>query len=175
MSPKPAVSLEKVLIVPVQTILNIIIALGIVGLLVFRQLRWRQFDPARALRLPVILTAIGIVLLARSGISTVSTVDVTFLVIELVLSVGIGAAMGRLTMFRDGAGSGHPREIRTGGWGASLWIVLIGARVGLDLLAGSLGGHLITQTGAILLLLGVSRATSALVVRGRLSRRVVTA
>lgn len=159
----------------VQTLSNILIALAVVGLLMYRQLRWRAFDPARALKLPIILGAIGVVLLAQGGAGSVTTVDVTFLVIELLLSVGVGAAMGALTSFRAATEAPHALEVRTGGWGASLWFVLIAARVGLDLLAGSLGGHLITQTGVILLLLGVSRACSALVVRSRVPAAVPSA
>jgi len=153
---------------PMQTALNIVIGLGLVGLLMYRQLRWRAFDPARAIRLPAILAGVGVILLARAGITTISTVDITFLLIELALSVGVGAAMGRLTHFRETGTAPRTLEARSGAWGASLWIVLIALRVGLDFLAGSLGGHLITQTGIILVLLGVSRATSALVVRSRM-------
>jgi len=160
---------------PVQTVLNIIIGLGLIGLLMYRQLRWRAFDPARALSLPVILGGVGLVLLARSGTTSIATVDVAFVTVELLLSVGIGTAMGFLTTFREAPDAPHTVQIRAGAWGASLWFVLIAARVGLDLIAGSLGGHLVTQVGVILLLLGVSRAASARVVRTRLRQPVASA
>ena len=46
----------------VQSIATVLIALVVVGLLMARQLRWRAFDPARVLRMPIVLGAIGLVL-----------------------------------------------------------------------------------------------------------------
>jgi RsiW-degrading membrane proteinase PrsW (M82 family) len=156
-----------------QSLLTIVGAVVVVGVLAYRQLRWRRFDEGRALRLPIILGGVGAFMLADSGITRISAVDVTFLLVELALSVGIGLAMGRLTSYRREAAAPHAVEVRTGAWGASLWLVLIGARVGLDLLATSLGGHLLTQTGMILILLGASRLTSAVVTRNRMPQAAV--
>ena len=90
----------------VQLLTNMLIGLAIVGFLV-RRLRWRAFDPARALRLPIILAAIGALSFSRLGSQSGTTTDLAFLVLELAISVGIGAAMGRLTTFRTDPAEPH--------------------------------------------------------------------
>jgi hypothetical protein len=149
----------------VQSLATVLIALAIVGLLIARQLRWRTFDPARVLRLPIVLGAIGLVELTTVHGVRVTTIDATTVGIELLLSVGIGALMGRFTVFRPGPDGALQTR---GGWpGAALWIGLVAVRVAFDALGAALGAHLLTQTGMILLLIAVSRGTAALVIRAR--------
>lgn len=157
----------------IDTVADILIALAVIGLLVWRQLRWRTFDPARALRLPIVVGAIGLLNLANLHGVRVTALDAALLAGELLLSIGIGAAMGRLATFRmapDGSGS---LQTRTGWAGAALWAVLIAVRIGFDAVGGALGAHLLTRTGIILVLLGASRATAALVTRAREPRRAL--
>lgn len=149
------------------TVTTALVAVAVIGLLVLRQLRWRVLDPAGALRLPVVLAAIGVLQLAQLRSARITAVDAAFLAIELLLSVGIGAAMGRLAAFRTAPDGSGRTQVRGGPLAASLWIVLIGVRLGFDALGGVLGAHLLTQTGVILILIAASRATSALVVRTR--------
>ncbi|MBW4042043.1 MAG: hypothetical protein HIU86_07920 [Acidobacteria bacterium] len=150
-----------------QTIVTPLIALAVIGLLVARQLRWRTFDPARALRLPIVLGAIGLLNLANLKGVTVTALDGSLFAIELLLSAGVGAAMGRLAVFRSAPDGSPALQTRTGWVGAAMWAVLIAVRVGFDALGGALGAHLLTQTGVILVLLAASRATAALVIRVR--------
>lgn len=156
-----------------ESILTPLIALAVIGLLVSRQLRWRTFDPARALRLPIILGAVGILNLAGLKGVMVSSLDATLFAIELLMSVGIGAAMGRLSVFRSAPDGSGALQTRTGWIGAALWAVLIAVRIGFDVVGTSLGAHLLTQTGVILVLLAASRATSALVTRAREPHRLL--
>lgn len=156
-----------------QSFVTPLIALAVVGLLVYRQLRWRNFDPARAMRLPIILGAIGLLDLANLHGATVTALDGALLAIELLLSVGIGAAMGRLAAFRAAPEAPSVLQTRTGRVGASLWAVLIAVRIGFDALGSSLGAHLLTRTGVILVLLAASRATAAVVIRAREPHRLV--
>ena len=156
-----------------QSIVTPLIALLVIGVLAARQLRWRDFDPARVLRLPIVLGGIGLITLADQHGATVTSIDAVLLAVELLLSIGIGAAMGRLTTFRAAPDGSGAIQSRTGWAGASLWAVLIAVRVGFDVLGSALGAHLLTQTGVILVLLAASRATAALVIRAREPHRVL--
>lgn len=149
----------------VQSLATVLVALAIIGLLIARQLRWRTFDPARVLRMPIVLGAIGLLELANVHGVRLTTIDATMVGIELLLSVGIGALMGRLTVFR--AGPDGALQTRGGWTGAALWIGLVAVRIAFDALGATLGAHLLTQTGMILLLIAVSRGIAALVIRAR--------
>ncbi|MGN6446132.1 hypothetical protein [Amnibacterium sp.] len=157
----------------IQSLAEVLLALVVVGLLMSRQLRWRDFDPARALRMPIVLGAVGLLTLANLKGATVTAVDGALLVVELLLSVGIGALMGRMSVFRPAPGGSGALQTRTGWPGASLWIALLAVRIGFDALGASLGAHLLTQTGVILVLIAASRATAALVTRAREPRGAV--
>jgi hypothetical protein len=157
----------------IQSIAEVLLALVVVGLLIYRQLRWRDFDPARVFRLPIVLGAIGLISLANLKGATITEVDAGLLVVELLLSVGIGALMGRLAVFRPDPSGNGMLQTRTGWAGASLWIALIAVRIAFDAVGASMGAHLLTQTGVILVLVAVSRATAAFVTRAREPRRAL--
>lgn len=154
----------------VQLLANIVIGLALVGFLAYRQATWQYLDPARVWRTPLVLGVVGIVVLAQSA-AAVTTLDVLFLGIEALVSVAAGLAMGGMTRFRTAAvadDEGRTLQARTGWAGAGLWLLLIVVRVGLDVLGGHLGAHLLTSTGAILLVLALNRAARALVVDQRI-------
>lgn len=156
----------------VQLLANIVIGLALVGFLAYRQATWQYLDPARVWRTPLVLGVVGIVVLAQSA-AAVTTLDVLFLGTEALVSVAAGLAMGGMTRFRTAAAAddkGRTLQVRTGWAGAGLWLLLIVVRVGLDVLGGHLGAHLLTSTGAILLVLALNRAARALVVDQRIPR-----
>jgi len=85
----------------IQTLADIVIGLFLIGWICYRQLTWRPADVSRLLRMPVILGAIGVVMLATTtGAHRLSAVDLSLLVIEIVLSLGVGVAMGAVAVFR---------------------------------------------------------------------------
>jgi hypothetical protein len=159
----------------VQLIANVVIGLALVGFLAYRQMTWQYVDPTRIWRLPIVMGIIGVVMLANTkGGATVTSTDVVFLGIEVLISVGIGLTMGRITTFRTAPqadGRGRTLQTRTGALGGVLWLVLIVVRVGLDLAGTQLGAHLLTSTGTILLMVAVNRAARALVVDQRIPGR----
>lgn len=157
----------------IQSIAEALLALAVIGLLIHRQLRWRDFDAARILRMPIVLGGIGLVSLANLRGATVTATDGALLVVELLTSVGIGALMGRLSVFRPDPSGNGMLQTRTGWAGASLWIALIAVRIAFDAVGAALGAHLLTQTGVILVLVAASRATAALVTRAREPRRTL--
>jgi hypothetical protein len=156
----------------IQDIADIVIGLGLVCFIAYRQMTWRYVNPSNVWRMPIVLGLIGVITLANSG-GRVTPTDVVFLGIEALVSIGVGLTMGRLTIFRVAptpSPKGDTMQSRTRGWGAALWIVLILVRVGLDVLGAHLGAELITSTGTILLMLALNRAARAVVLDQRLPR-----
>jgi hypothetical protein len=95
-------------VVTIQNIANILIGFALVAWIVWRQLNWQIVSISRMWRLPLIIGIVGVVMLSQQkDIHRLSVVDVAVLVIELVISLGIGAVMGKIAAFR-------PRDIRPG-------------------------------------------------------------
>jgi hypothetical protein len=153
--------------VPLQPLLDLATALLVVAFLSWRQLTWRRYRPSRALGLPIALVAAGVLVLSEDR-GTLTPADLVLLLLELAVSVAVGLGMGSLLQFRDAVGT---RLIRTGWLGALLWAVLVTTRIGMDLSAGALGAPLLSSPGVMLLMIGGTRATAALVARTRLQRR----
>lgn len=156
----------------VQLLANVLLGVALVGFLGYRQATWQYLDPARIWRTPMIMAIVGVVVLAQTS-ATVTTTDVVFLGIEALITIGVGLTMGTITRFRTVATpdrKGRTVQSRTGWLGASLWIVLIVVRIGLDVLGGHLGAHLLTSTGTVLLVLALNRAARALVIDQRIPR-----
>ncbi|MCU1529201.1 MAG: hypothetical protein JWP75_2964 [Frondihabitans sp.] len=156
----------------VQLLTNVVIGLALVGFVAARQLRWRRVDRTTVWKMPAVLGIIGLFSLgsASKGL-TIHSVDIVLIGVELVISIGTGLLMGRLTTFRTAQtpdARGRLIEARTGGVGAALWIVLIVVRIGIDVIGGYMGAQLLTATGVILLSVAINRAAAALVLDGRL-------
>jgi hypothetical protein len=105
--------------VTIQNLANILIGLALVGWIVYRQITWRIVSISKMWKKPLILGAVGIVTLSQAkNVHQITALDLGVLVIELVISLAIGAVMGKIAVFR-------PRNIRPGD--------------SSDLLAGRLG------------------------------------
>ncbi|MHC5795691.1 hypothetical protein ACVXZ4_05975 [Lacisediminihabitans sp. FW035] len=162
----------------IQTLANALVVLLLVGWIGVRQLTWRPVTVSKMWRLPLILAAIGVVqLVGVSHGSALSQADVAVLIIELVVSLGVGSAMGVLARFRP-ATAGEPSnpsapaefESRTGWLGLALWLVFIAVRVGIDFWAVSAGSVVATATGVIFVMIAANRASRTAVFTVRLSR-----
>lgn len=177
----------------IQTLANILIGVALVGWIVYRQLTWRIVSVSRMWRLPLIMAGVGLVMLAQTkDAHRISAMDLAVLIVELVISLGVGALMGRIAVFRpreisaderrdrrDRDGRGDPRErrltdgtetvleTRTGWLGLVLWIVLIAVRIGLDVVASHMGAALVTATGVILLMIAANRVARVFVFAAR--------
>ena len=114
-------------------------------------------------RLPIVLAAIGLFALTGShGAPSMTAIDAALLSLELVVSLGVGAAMGAIANLRplspaDDAPDATRFESRTGWVGLALWFVFIGVRVGIDFWAGALGSHLAASTGVIFVMFAANR------------------
>jgi hypothetical protein len=157
-----------------NTLFTIVVGFVVVGFLAARQLKWSYVDRTSVWRSPGVLGIIGLFLtVQQAGKTPATSLDITLIVIGALVSMAIGAVMGRITTFRiaDGADEkGRRVQSRTGGAGMGLWIALIAVRVGFDALGAVLGAHLVTSVGVILLTIAANRAAAALVMDSRLSQ-----
>lgn len=161
----------------IQTIGNALLILVLIGWIGFRQLSWRPVSINRMWRTPAIMAVIGVVMLVQSTDATkLTALDVAVVLVELAISLGVGAWMGSIAVFRPLATPitdpqrAATMESRTGWWGLALWLVVIAVRVGIDVLAAQAGSHLAASTGMILLLLAANRASRTAVFAYRLGR-----
>jgi hypothetical protein len=128
-------------------------------------------------RMPLVLGVVGAVMIVQTN-AILSGVDLAFLILELVVSLGVGAWMGAIAHFRPlpeprpvgTKGAMAVYESRTGWLGLVLWLLVIAVRVGLDVLAVRMGAHAATTTGVILLMLAANRAARVAVFSTRLNR-----
>jgi len=174
----------------VSTTADILIAIVILGWVIYRQFTWQVVNRTRLWRMPVILTIVGIAMLAQTkSLTAVSPVDLGIFAIEFLIAVGLGAAMGSLARFRTRAqlpgdvdtrrGDIHDPtatviESRTGGLGVALWIVLILIRVAIEIaVTHYLSSAFLAATGTIVLVIAVNRAARAFVVGARMERNAL--
>ncbi|NEN04512.1 hypothetical protein G3T36_01375 [Diaminobutyricibacter tongyongensis] len=163
-----------------QTIGNALLIVVLIGWIGFRQLTWRPVSIARMWRVPAIMAIVGVVLLVQATDAThLTALDFAVLLVEIAVSLGIGAWMGAIAVFRPLSG---PREdpdailhsssveSRTGWWGLALWVLVIVIRIGIDVIAARAGSHLATSTGIIVLLVAANRAARTAVFAYRLDR-----
>lgn len=165
-----------------QLILDVILVLGLLVLLGYRQSTWRPVDRSRMWRLPTILAMVGVVMTLTSS-AQASITDVVVIVIDLVVSVGVGIWMGAIAHFRRlpeptlSRGSGTPvlYETRTSAWGLLLWVIVIAVRVGIEIAAASAGVVVASSTGIILVLLAANRLARISVLLPRVDRHALAA
>lgn len=168
----------------IQTVINIVVIIALVGWIGIRQLAWRPVEVARMWRMPLILAVVGVITVSNASQGPLTTLDVTLLVIELAVSLGIGALMGSIARFRpisDAARAAHvaknPKdttdvtlESSTGGWGLGLWVAFIAVRVGIDIWAGAVGSTIAASTGVILIMVAANRFSRTAVFAARTTR-----
>ncbi|GAB3799949.1 hypothetical protein GCM10028798_13740 [Humibacter antri] len=173
----------------IQLLTNALIIVALVVWVGYRQLTWRAVDAGRMWRLPAILAIAGLATLgSMTNLKSLTGTDIAVLCGELVISLGLGAAMGAIARFRpltaDGvrlyreahANDRRPSmslvtlETRTGWFGIALWIALIAVRIGIDALAGMAGSHLAASTGVILLMVAANRLARVGVILYRAGR-----
>ncbi|MFK4791610.1 hypothetical protein [Microbacterium sp. ZW T5_56] len=158
-----------------QLLFNALVIILLIGYIGYRQTQWRAFEPGRIWRGPIILAVVGLGYLAYTT-TAIGTLDIAVLVLELAISVGIGALMGAIATFRPLTAEDRVRDpraqwaSRTGAVGIVLWVAMIAVRIGIDVLAGMAGSHLATSTGVILLVFAANRAGRAITMGARLQK-----
>ena len=142
---------------------QILVFVVLFGWLLSRRFRWRPVrGDSRQWRMPLILIAIGLFALLNtqhpgsSGASTkvhLTDKDVTYLVIDALISIAFGMIRGRTLEIteHDGQLMKRYRPIT-----AVLWVVLILLRAGMDLYAGHAGVSSAAIGPSIMLMFGLS-------------------
>ncbi|HEY2643346.1 MAG TPA: hypothetical protein VGI56_06320 [Galbitalea sp.] len=172
---------------PYQTVIYSVLAIAVLAWVIYRQMTWQLVTPSRVFRMPVIFAIIGVFELTQvKGVTTVTGIDALIVAGELVLSLGVGAAMGFMAHFRtrpqrqsDVVTRSNPTasfdpsitviESKTGVWGAVLWVLVIAVRVGVEFGARGIDhSALISATGLILILLAANRLARGFVMLRRL-------
>lgn len=168
----------------VQNLFSIVLGIALIVWIAYRQLTWTPVVPERMWRMPAILAIIGVVeLIQGNAFALLRVTDVAIVAIELVISVGMGVAMGALAHFRpmsDDSRTAYAAknaarvagvlpavETRNGWFGMALWLVLIAARVGAEVWAHVSGSAFLMSTGIILVTVAVNRAVRILVITRR--------
>ncbi|MVU77949.1 hypothetical protein GPX89_11915 [Nocardia sp. ET3-3] len=150
-----------------------LVAVLVIGWIMFRQTQWQALDLTRLWRGPIILGVVGGLqmksVLAGGGIGVLA---VALLALSGVLAVGVGLVMGLLSQVRSTA---QGLEARTGWAGTLLWFVLLAVRIGVDVVARASGAAVVTSVGAILVVVALNRAGRALVLARRAERALVGA
>jgi hypothetical protein len=142
---------------------EIILAIGIVGFVIARQLIGEPLRGKKVVILPVVLTIIGIANLHSDSVH-VKPVDLACLAVggAVVAGIGIAQAMVMRLESRNGAlwGQLPPRGL----W---LWLLLIISRLIMTLIADSLDAKAAAASSTILLMLGINRLAQAGVIIAR--------
>jgi hypothetical protein len=143
--------------------IEIIAVAAIIGYVIFRQVQGEPVRGKRAVRLPAILTIVGLVNL-RSGGARFTAADTRWLVIGIAGSAAIGLAFGVIMRLESRGGQLWAQLPLRGLW---LWAALIGWRLVVTLLATDMHAHLAASSATLLLSLGVNRLAQAVVIAAR--------
>jgi hypothetical protein len=171
-----------------SSVISVLIVLALVALSIYRQFTWQAVNGSKLWRMPLIVGVIGVVMLVQTkNLGTVTATDVTVLAVEIVIALGLGAAMGSQARFRSRGqtaadvdakkGEVHDPnttviESRTGAIGVGFWIVLILVRITAQfVIADFFPSVLLASTGTILIVLAANRAARAAVVITTMQRR----
>lgn len=157
-----------------SSLLHALLLLALVVWLGYRQSTWQPIRSGRMWRMPILLGIAGVAVLAQT-VDGITALDVIALTVEAAISLGVGAAMGRIARIRPVAQpsprtQGASLESRTGWWGMALWLIVIATRIGIDVAAAANGAFVASSAGAILLLLAANRAMRVVVLESRCRR-----
>lgn len=144
--------------------LEILAVIGIVGFIVFQQVRGQALRGKRVVLLPVILTVIGFTDLHGSGKQHLQSADILCLVIGAAGSIAVGLAFGAITRLESRDGGLWARLPMRGLW---LWAALVGWRVLVIVLADATHAHVAASSATLLFTLGLNRLAQAAVIMPR--------
>ncbi|MFE2283521.1 hypothetical protein ACFXDJ_05020 [Streptomyces sp. NPDC059443] len=144
-------------------VLEVLLALMVVAYVIKRQLRSSPLRGKRLIVMPVVLTVVGAVSLARSGIHP-SVVDIACLSVGALVALAVGIGQGGATVLEEREGV---LWSRMPAWGLWWWAALIASRIAVMVIAHGLDARLAASTAPLLLMLGVNRVGQAVVIATR--------
>jgi hypothetical protein len=141
--------------------IEILAVIGIIGYVIFKQIRGEALRGKRAVVLPVILTVIGYTDLHGTNGAHLSHADLVCLVIGVAGSALIGLAFGAVTRLQEHDGYLWAQLPVAGLW---LWGAMFAWRAVVFLLANSMHAHIAASSSTLLFSLGVNRLAQAAVI-----------
>jgi hypothetical protein len=141
--------------------IEILAVIGIIGFIIFKQLRGEALHGKRAVLLPAILTVIGFTDLHASNGQRLQGIDITWIAIGCVGSVAIGLAFGAITRLESRGGYLWAQLPAFGLW---LWAAMFAWRVGTMVAASGMHAHVAASTSTLLFSLGLNRLAQAAVI-----------
>lgn len=144
--------------------IEILAVIGLIGYIIFLQVRGEPLRGRRAVLLPVILTVIGFLNLRGSGGGHLTGADIACLVIGIAGSAVIGLAFGGIMRLESRGGYLWAQLPKRGLW---LWAALVAWRVVVIVAATGMHAHIAASTATLLLSLGVNRLAQAAVIAAR--------
>ena len=141
--------------------IEILAVIGIIGYVIFKQVRGEALRGKRAVLLPAILTVIGFTNLHASNGAHLQRADVVCITVGAIGSVLIGLAFGAIMRLEDRGGY---LWAQLPVWGLSLWGAMVVWRGFSYVLADSMHAHVAASSSTLLLGLGLNRLAQAAVV-----------
>ena len=146
--------------------IEILAVVGLICLIVFRQLQGEPLRGRRTVLLPAILTVIGYADLHKEA-AHIGGADLACLIVGVAGSVVIGLGFGAVTRLQERDGFLWAQLPKYGLW---LWGALFAWR-GLDLfIASAMHAHVAASSSTLLFSLGVNRLAQAAVILPRALR-----
>lgn len=144
--------------------LTIVLVVAAVGYVLWSRMQGRPLKLRRLIVLPIILVVLGITDLTGSSAPHLTSKDIGFLAVGIVLSIVLGAARGATIEIYSNQGELWQRYRRST---VGLWVALIAAKIVLLAIAKSAHASAGGGTNSLLLALGVSLLAEAAIVGPR--------
>jgi hypothetical protein len=141
--------------------LEILAVVGVIGWIVYRQLRGEPLRGKRAVLLPAILTVVGFTDLHGAHGSHLATVDIVAITIGAAGSAVIGLGFGAITRLEERGGYLWAQLPVYGLW---LWLALAAWRGVSFAIADGMHAHVAASTSTMLFGLGINRLAQAAVI-----------
>jgi hypothetical protein len=141
--------------------IDILVAVGIIGYVVFRQTQGEMLRGKRVVLLPVILTVVGFTDLRAAHGAPMGTADIVCIAVGCVGSALCGLGLGLLTRLESRGGYLWAQVPLRGLW---LWAALFVWRGLVMAMAALTHAHLAASTSTLLFSLGVNRLAQAAVI-----------
>jgi hypothetical protein len=141
--------------------IEILAVIGIIGFVIFRQVRGEALRGKRAVLLPAILTVIGFTNLHASNGAHLQRADIVCITIGAAGSALIGLAFGAITRLESRGGYLWAQLPM---WGLWLWGAMFAWRGVSFVLAEAMHAHVAASSSTLLFGLGLNRLAQAAVV-----------
>lgn len=139
---------------------DVVLVVVIIGFVIFKQVQGEPLRAKRVVLRPLLLTVGGFADLHLTN-AHLSSADITCLAIGTAGSAVIGCGFGALIRIESREGYLWGQLPVIGLW---LWVLLVGWRVAVMVIASSMHAHIAASTSTLLFSLGINRLAQAVVI-----------